>query len=144
MLGRHWWLTPVTLATQEEEIGRIMVWSQLGQIVCETLSQKKNNSYRKGLVEWLEVKALSLNPSTTKGREGERRKEGNCCFFFFWVNLLFLRVIDMTQYCLPIIIWTALSLSIQLCQLFFQLLLIEIALTMTHYEMNFKVLRTLL
>jgi hypothetical protein len=25
MLGRHWWLTPVTLATQEEEIGRIMV-----------------------------------------------------------------------------------------------------------------------
>jgi hypothetical protein len=32
------WLTPVILATQEEEIRRIAVQSQLGQIVLETLS----------------------------------------------------------------------------------------------------------
>jgi hypothetical protein len=31
---------PVILATQEEEIRRIMVQSQPGQIVCKTLFQK--------------------------------------------------------------------------------------------------------
>jgi hypothetical protein len=34
------WLIPVILATQEAEIRRITVQSQLGQIVPETLSQK--------------------------------------------------------------------------------------------------------
>jgi hypothetical protein len=34
-------LTPIILATQEAEIGRIAVRSQPGQIVCENLSQKK-------------------------------------------------------------------------------------------------------
>jgi hypothetical protein len=34
----HLWLTPVILATQEAEIRRIVVRSQPGQIVCETLS----------------------------------------------------------------------------------------------------------
>jgi hypothetical protein len=37
-LPRHQWLTPVILATQESEIRRIVVRSQLGQIVCKTLS----------------------------------------------------------------------------------------------------------
>jgi hypothetical protein len=45
---------PVILATQEAEIRRIMVQSQLRQTVCETLS-RKNPSQKKGLVEWLEV-----------------------------------------------------------------------------------------
>jgi hypothetical protein len=49
----HWWLTPVILATQEAEIRRIVVPSQPGQIVCETLSQKCLT--QKGLVEWLKV-----------------------------------------------------------------------------------------
>jgi hypothetical protein len=35
------WFIPIILATQEAEIRRIMVQSQLGQIVHETLSQKK-------------------------------------------------------------------------------------------------------
>jgi plasmid maintenance system antidote protein VapI len=42
---------PVILATQEAEIRRIVVPSQPGEIVHETLSQK--NPSQKGLVEWL-------------------------------------------------------------------------------------------
>jgi hypothetical protein len=51
--ARHWWLTPVILATQEAEIRRITVQSHPGQIVRETLSQK--HLTQKGLVEWLKV-----------------------------------------------------------------------------------------
>jgi hypothetical protein len=40
-------LTPIILATQEAEIRRIMVGSQPGIIVLETLSQK-NPSQKKG------------------------------------------------------------------------------------------------
>jgi hypothetical protein len=35
---------PVILVTQEAEIKRIAVWSQPGQIVCNTLSQKNLNT----------------------------------------------------------------------------------------------------
>jgi hypothetical protein len=45
---------PVILATQETEIRRIAVQSQLRQIIHKTLSQK-NPSQKKGLVEWLKV-----------------------------------------------------------------------------------------
>jgi hypothetical protein len=43
----------VTLGTQKKEIRRIVVLSQLGQIVHETLSQKTLQKI--GLVEWLKV-----------------------------------------------------------------------------------------
>jgi hypothetical protein len=36
--AQHWWLTPEILTTQEAEVRRIVVQSQTGQIVCETLS----------------------------------------------------------------------------------------------------------
>jgi hypothetical protein len=39
-LARHWWVTPIILATQEAEIRRNPAWSQLRQIVHEFLSQK--------------------------------------------------------------------------------------------------------
>jgi hypothetical protein len=53
-IARHWWLTPVTLATQEAEIRRIVVGSQPRQIVGETLSRKKPIK-KVGLLEWLKV-----------------------------------------------------------------------------------------
>jgi hypothetical protein len=57
----------VILATQEAEIRRIAVQSQPGQIVHVTLSQ--NILHKIGLVEWVKVKALSSNPSTTKKKK---------------------------------------------------------------------------
>jgi hypothetical protein len=50
-LAGHRWLTPVILAAQEADIRRIIVQSQPGQIVCETLSQKKTLHKKIGLVE---------------------------------------------------------------------------------------------
>jgi hypothetical protein len=44
---------PVILATQEAEIRRIVVGSQPGQVVHETLSQKP--LHEKVLVEWLKM-----------------------------------------------------------------------------------------
>jgi hypothetical protein len=44
---------PVILATQEEEIRRISVLNQSGQIVRETLLRKTH--HKTGLVEWLKV-----------------------------------------------------------------------------------------
>jgi hypothetical protein len=43
----------VILVTQKAEIRRIMVQSQPGQIVLETLFQKKKPHHKKSLVEWL-------------------------------------------------------------------------------------------
>jgi hypothetical protein len=65
--ARHQWLTPVILATQEAEIRRISVWSQLRQIVLETYFEK--TLHKKGPTEWLKVKALSSNPSTARKRK---------------------------------------------------------------------------
>jgi hypothetical protein len=47
ILPGRWWLTSVILATSDTEIRRIVVQSQPGQIVRETLSQK-NPSQKKG------------------------------------------------------------------------------------------------
>jgi hypothetical protein len=52
LLARHWWITPVILATQEAEIRRIAVWTQPGQIVHETLSQKKKSQNKKEKRLW--------------------------------------------------------------------------------------------
>jgi hypothetical protein len=55
-----WWFIPVILATREAEIRRITIGNlpganSLGQIVRETLSQKKKKNHRKGLMEWLKM-----------------------------------------------------------------------------------------
>jgi hypothetical protein len=55
MTVRSQWLTPVILDTQEAEIRRIEVQSQLGLIVCKTLSQnnppqKKAGGVARGVV----------------------------------------------------------------------------------------------
>jgi hypothetical protein len=46
--ARHQWLTPIILATQEAEVRRISVQSQLRQIVHKTLSQKTHHKNRAG------------------------------------------------------------------------------------------------
>jgi hypothetical protein len=65
--------------TQEAEIRRIVVQSQLRQIVCEALSWEKpfrNKKVGGGmLVEWLKVKALSSNPIPPK-----KKKNYFCAF----------------------------------------------------------------
>jgi hypothetical protein len=55
---------PVILATQKAEIRRITVRSQPWQMVPQD-PISKNPSQKIGLVEWLNVKALSSSPSTT-------------------------------------------------------------------------------
>jgi hypothetical protein len=40
LLGEHWWLTSIILATQEAEVRRILVQSQPKQIVHKSLSEK--------------------------------------------------------------------------------------------------------
>jgi hypothetical protein len=50
------WPMPVILDTQQIEIRRIAVPNQPGQIVRETLSQKKKKSQKIGLMKWLKVK----------------------------------------------------------------------------------------
>jgi hypothetical protein len=67
---RHRWLMPIILSTQKAEIRRIVVQSQPEQRVHKTLSRKYPS--QKWLVEWLKVKALSSNPSTTK----KKKKKG--------------------------------------------------------------------
>jgi hypothetical protein len=68
----HLWLIPVILTTKEAKIRRIMVRSQLGQIVHETLSRKLPNQKKVGglaqVVELLPSKyeALNSNPNTAK------------------------------------------------------------------------------
>jgi hypothetical protein len=77
--ARHGW--PVTLATQEAEIRRIMVQRQPGQIVRETLSQKYPSQKSAGAVAHVILllpskhEALSSNFSTTK----RQKKEENRC-----------------------------------------------------------------
>jgi hypothetical protein len=61
----HRWLTPVILATQEEESRRIMVPSQPGANSSQDPISKKTH-HKKGLVEWLKGQALSSSPSTSK------------------------------------------------------------------------------
>jgi hypothetical protein len=61
--ARCWWLIPVILTTQEAEIRRIKGGSQPGQIVRLYLEKIH---HKKGLVQWLNMWALSSNPSAQK------------------------------------------------------------------------------
>jgi hypothetical protein len=78
-----WWLTPVILPTQEAEIRRIKVKSQPGQTVCQTLSLK-TLSQKIGVVEWLQVKALSSSPSTTNKKKQKTLNLSSIHSFFFF------------------------------------------------------------
>jgi hypothetical protein len=79
--ARHWWLTPVVLATEKAEIRRIEVGSKLGQIVHKTLFQQHSTQNMAGgahqVVESLPSnhKALISNPNTEKKERKERKKK---------------------------------------------------------------------
>jgi hypothetical protein len=76
---RHWWLTPIVLATQEAEIKRITVQRQPGQIVCETLSRKKPSQKRAGGVAQgvgPEFKPQYHQKKRRRKRKKKRVKEG--------------------------------------------------------------------
>jgi hypothetical protein len=89
-----WWLTSVILTTQEAETRRITVQSQSGQIVHETLSQKKkkknhkkraggvtqgvspgfklqHHTQRKDSQRKLDMVAHACNPATWEAEAGE-------------------------------------------------------------------------
>jgi hypothetical protein len=60
LLAEHQWLTPIILATQEAEIGSIEVPSQPQHSLRDPIPKKTH--YKKGLVEWLKLQALSSSP----------------------------------------------------------------------------------
>jgi hypothetical protein len=72
LLTGCWWLTPVILATQEAQIKRIAVQSQLGQIIQGTLSRKYPTQNRAGgVAQGVQhlpgnCETLNSNPSTAK------------------------------------------------------------------------------
>jgi hypothetical protein len=64
VLARHWWLTPVILATKEAETRRISIQSQSGQKVHETLSRKTLHKNR--VVGVAQGEDPSSSPSAAK------------------------------------------------------------------------------
>jgi hypothetical protein len=62
------WLTLIILATQETESMRIAVWSQLGQVVHETLSRKNPSPKRAG-TEWQGVGPYFKPPYSKKKKK---------------------------------------------------------------------------
>jgi hypothetical protein len=68
-------LTPIILATQEAEIRRIAVQSQLGQIVPETpILKKKKTQNRAGRVAQV-VEHLLCQPEVLSSNPGKKKKK---------------------------------------------------------------------
>jgi hypothetical protein len=81
-MARHWWITPVILASPEAEIRKIVVRGQPGQIVRVTLSPKFPNQKRAG--EWLKWESTciasmkpSSNPHTKKKKKNTSMVPGS-------------------------------------------------------------------
>jgi hypothetical protein len=74
-LARHWWLTPVILATQEAEIRRILVRSQPRQIVLRYCLKKTLHKKRADRV------AQGVGPEF-KVQYWERKKKGKVVMVF--------------------------------------------------------------
>jgi hypothetical protein len=71
------WLTPVILASQEAEIRKIMVQSQLGQIVHENLSKKKKPSQKRagGVAQGTDSEFKPQYQKKQKTKKKKKKKE---------------------------------------------------------------------
>jgi hypothetical protein len=63
------------LATQEAEIRKIATQSQPQANISLDPISKKPITFRKGLVKWFKIQALSSNSSTTKKKKKEEEEE---------------------------------------------------------------------
>jgi hypothetical protein len=86
------WLIPVILATWKAEIRRIVVQSQLGQIVQETLSQKNLYKNRAGGVaqgEGPEFKPQYCKKQKQKQKPvlPKRKRKNPSMFYFIYVYI---------------------------------------------------------
>jgi hypothetical protein len=77
ILVRCKWLMPIISAIEETEIRRIKFWSQPGQIVSKTLSQKYPAQNSAGVVAQVvehlpKCEALNSNPNTTKSKTNKQ------------------------------------------------------------------------
>jgi hypothetical protein len=75
----HQWLMAIILATQEAKIRRIVVWSQFGQIVCETLSQKHPSQKKAGGVAG---GGPEFKPQNYQKKKKVLQSEGHCLVKF--------------------------------------------------------------
>jgi hypothetical protein len=79
--ARRWWLTAIILATQEAETRRIVVRSQPGQTVQETLSRKYLSPTQKRIGEvakWPSKReSLSSNCRTTKKKTLKKQRKAS-------------------------------------------------------------------
>jgi hypothetical protein len=71
-MDRHWWLMPITLATQETEVRRIVLQSQAwANSTLDPILKKSSQKRFGGVVQVVEClpsqcEALSSNPSTAE------------------------------------------------------------------------------
>jgi hypothetical protein len=63
------------LATQEAEIRKIATQSQPQANISLDPISKKPITFRKGLVKWFKIQALSSNSSTTKKKKKKKKKK---------------------------------------------------------------------
>jgi hypothetical protein len=91
---------PLNLATQEAEIRRIVIWSQTGQIVHETLSQKKTIT-KEGWWSISRCKSWVQAPVLKKKMHVKALKAFSYWFgrfgFLYWFFFFFLLYVHICQ-----------------------------------------------
>jgi hypothetical protein len=81
-VARHRWLTPVILATQDADIGRIEVRSQSGKLFARTYLGKNSSQKRAGVV------AQGVGPESKCQYKKKKKKSAVSQGLFWRPNLL--------------------------------------------------------